>query len=432
MSADKLLKMALEKHQCGNFPEAIKLYGKILAKIPRHLDANYLLGTLYAELGEYEKGAQYLLKASAINPNSPQVHVNLGHLYRKLGAPDLAAKYFTRAKQLSPRMYEAHLGLGSALLELNEDFDKVAACLQKAQALAPNVPETYHQMGMLYAKKGNPDEAVKLLETARAMNPGFPNINWDLGLICLKKGDLEAAGEYFRASCAVSPNHAESAFFLDVVEGRPPAPELTKRYAQVLFDEYAPKFEKHLVEKLQYSLPSKVATKVKELCGDDCRFDSVVDLGCGTGLTGEALRACANKLTGIDISEKMIGIAKEKKCFDRLYCGDLAAVLDREKETYDLLVASDVLIYVGDLDPVMPSLVARSRPGALFVFSTERSEDEGVSLRKTGRFAHNSQYIHEVMKKYGCEVLSEEPIQLRLEGEEWIPGSLFAVRVLKS
>ena len=37
-----------------------------------------------------------------------------------------------------------------------------------------------------------------------------------------------------------------------------------------------------------------------------------LDLGCGTGLIGEALKNDRNKLIGVDISQKMLNIAKNK------------------------------------------------------------------------------------------------------------------------
>ena len=78
MSIDKLLRKAIEKHENLEYEEAGKLYRKILSTKPRHLDANYLLGTLYSECGDYEKAKQHLARASLINPNSPMVQVNLG------------------------------------------------------------------------------------------------------------------------------------------------------------------------------------------------------------------------------------------------------------------------------------------------------------------------------------------------------------------
>ena len=42
------------------------------------------------------------------------------------------------------------------------------------------------------------------------------------------------------------------------------------------------------------------------------RFASALDLGCGTGLMGEALRERIDHLTGVDLSAAMIAKARER------------------------------------------------------------------------------------------------------------------------
>ena len=428
MSADKLLRKAIEKHEKLEFQEAGKLYRKILASNPRHLDANYLLGTLYAECGDLEKAKQHLTKAASINPTSPMVQVNLGNVYRKLGTPELAVSSYSRARQLMPTLYQAHLGLGSALLELGEDHEKALECFQKALSLAPGTPEIYHQLAMLFMKNNLMDEALKLLEIVRSTNPNFPDIDQDMGLICLKEGKNETAAEYFREACRISPGNPNAAFLLEIAEERTPGDDLMQKYAQDLFDGCAATFDLRLVEKLQYALPFKVLETLTRTCGT-VSFDSVVDLGCGTGLAGAALRGVTNRLTGIDISEKMIAVAKSKKCYDQLYCGDLVTALKKQRNRFDLFVATDVLVYIGKMDALMSAIVSQATPGALFLFSTEKLDGEGLLLQKTGRYAHSPAYVHEIMKANGCTVVGEEVIDLRMEGSSMINGNLFVVRL---
>lgn len=429
MSIDKLLRKAIEQHEKREYEEAAKLYRKILSAKPRHLDANYLLGTLYAENGDFESAQQYLVKASQIGPNSPLVQVNLGNVYRKLKSFELAEKCFKRALQLAPNLFQAELGLGSTLLDSDKDYEKAAECFQKARALAPDVPEIYHQMGILSVRTGDLNEALKLLEKARSMNPKIPDIQLEIGRIHLREGNTAEAADYFREACSLSPDSIKAAYFLEVAEGRVPENDLLRKYAESEFDSYASTFEKSLVEKLHYTLPFKVHNKLMQLCGSDFRFPSVMDLGCGTGLTGEALRPVADHMIGVDISEKMIEVARAKNCYDHLYCGDLVTTLARQEELFDLFIATDVLVYVGALDDLMAAIVSHGRPGALFLFSTELFEGGGLHLQKSGRYAHSSRYVHDIIKAKSCSVVSEEVIDLRMEAGSWIKGNLFVVRL---
>ena len=57
------------------------------------------------------------------------------------------------------------------------------------------------------------------------------------------------------------------------------------------------------------------------------KFEKVIDLGCGTGLTGIELRDISNNLTGIDISSNMVAKTRELDVYDCLIEGDVVDIL---------------------------------------------------------------------------------------------------------
>ena len=72
------------------------------------------------------------------------------------------------------------------------------------------------------------------------------------------------------------------------------------------------------------------------------------DLGCGDGAVGEALRAKGfTNLEGLDISQGMLDIAKEKGIYQSLQKVDLLQELPLEQDTFDLAVSSAVSTYLG-------------------------------------------------------------------------------------
>src|SRR5207248_233908 len=100
---------------------------------------------------------------------------------------------------------------------------------------------------------------------------------------------------------------------------------------------------------------AKAAAEAKRIAGAkpiagvaDASLD-VLDLGCGTGLCGALLRRWARTLVGVDLSPGMLEKARERGCYDRLEQGDLVAVMrTMPARSFDLIVATDVLIYIGD------------------------------------------------------------------------------------
>jgi predicted TPR repeat methyltransferase len=119
-----------------------------------------------------------------------------------------------------------------------------------------------------------------------------------------------------------------------------------------LFDEYAATFEDSLVQKLGYTVPAQMeATLARDHAAEDGSVSRhlAVDLGCGTGLVGAALRSrCHGRLLGCDLSGLMVEEARKKLgVFDGLEACDCVAFLRRrvERGSADLLLAADVLIY---------------------------------------------------------------------------------------
>ena len=131
-------------------------------------------------------------------------------------------------------------------------------------------------------------------------------------------------------SLAADPADAQGAMARLALIGRGDAPgALPQAYVARLFDDYAPRFDKHLIKNLGYRAPALIADALSAIAPGR-RFASALDLGCGTGLMGEALRERVDHLTGVDLSAAMIAKARERGIYDRLAVGDAAAMLRRE------------------------------------------------------------------------------------------------------
>ncbi len=191
-----------------------------------------------------------------------------------------------------------------------------------------------------------------------------------------------------------------------------PAPQ----YVEALFDDYAPRFEASLVHKLGYQTPERLAEAVRGamVVRGITRFARAIDLGCGTGLMGEAVRAFADRLEGVDLSARMLAEARRKGIYDRLVQADLIAFLDAEAGRADLIVAADVLNYVGDLAPPLAGARKVLRPGGLVAFSLEtHAGPEAVRLAETLRFQHSAQRALELCASIGLEVVSADETVIR-------------------
>jgi predicted TPR repeat methyltransferase len=224
-------------------------------------------------------------------------------------------------------------------------------------------------------------------------------------------------------SLAADPADAQGAMARLALIGRADPPgALPQAYVARLFDDYAPRFDKHLIEKLGYRAPALIADALSAVAPGR-RFALGLDLGCGTGLMGEALRGRVDHLTGVDLSPGMIAKARERGLYDRLIADDAAALLTRERgQAYDLTVAADSLVYIGDLAPLFAAVATALAAGGLFAFSIETCADDGFRLEATMRFAHSRSYVEATAREAALQPLLIRSASSRRETGADVPG----------
>ena len=180
---------------------------------------------------------------------------------------------------------------------------------------------------------------------------------------------------------------------------------------------------------LQYRGPELLVRALDGLDGARADFGDVIDLGCGTGLVGEALNGRTRTLTGIDISPGMLTEAARRRRYDRLIEGDLVPILRGEKQdSADLVIAADVFIYVGGLSPVMAETARILRPTGLVAFTVQWNPDGGLVLGADARYAHGTRYLRRLADEAGLDMLGLEPAVIRRERGSEVPARVVLLR----
>jgi len=155
----------------------------------------------------------------------------------------------------------------------------------------------------------------------------------------------------------------------------------------------------------------------------------VLDVGCGTGLAGVAFRSLAGRLHGSDLAPRMVEKARRRGVYDHLEVAELVEGIARTPTAWDLVVAADVLVYVGDLAPVMDAARVGLRPGGLFCATVEQCAGDGFALGPSRRYAHSAAYIRRVATEAGLDLIVLEEAVPRWEKGRPVPGFAFAVRL---
>jgi len=424
MENEALLKKAEYKKKIGRFTEARNIYIKILRKNPHHLYAFFLLGTLFAQQHKMAEAIRYLEKAVQIKPDFPDLQNNLGNVYKATGDFIRAKQCYLHCLKLNPHHARAHHGLGTIFLEDFKEKQKALECFRKALSLDPNIAEAHFGYGMLLVDYGN-SQGLMHLEKANQINPHQEGLLNRLGTAYLKFNKPQEAVLRLNSALEQNPDDTVAKYFLCIATGRKPDKELRERYVEEIFNKYSVSFEQDLVERLGYKIPSTARETIENLYGSAIKFNHMADIGCGTGLGGLAFRDCTERLTGIDLSSRMLQKAAQKNIYDSLLHGEVIDVLDNLDGFFDFFLATDLLSYFQELNLLLTAIRNRSSAGALLVFSTESNDSVDFVVRESGRVAHSAKYIHALAETFNINIVAEKRLPIRKDHAKWIEGDLF-------
>ncbi len=412
----------------GRNQEAAEHCRQALDIEPALVEAINTLGLVALDAGNALEAETFFCRAIAQSPGYAEAHFNLGCTAASLGKNEHALTCLRRAIELRPEYWDAHLRLAAELEGLGRYAD-AAESLRKVVKQQPGNAGAWTGLGSVCLKLERIDEALSAYLRVAVLQPESAMPHLILGTLFQKKGMHEDAKEQYRHTLRLDPGIATARYFLSALgEGEPPA-QSPARYVETLFDDYAGKFDQHLVQELDYHIPELVNQAVRGvITAGDAKLN-VLDLGCGTGLGGALLRDMAQRLSGVDLSPRMVEQARLRAVYDELMVGDILLPLSTPAAAFDLIIACDVFVYVGDLAQVFEAGARVLKPGGLFAFSTEREAAcESYVLRKNGRYAHCTGYIKRLAEASRLEEIALQDVVVRREKGNPVAGNLYLLR----
>ena len=175
----------------------------------------------------YDRAITEYERAIALEPNSPQMHVEAGTAQYFAKRLDEAETYYRKARQLDPKHLEATLRLAMLLGEMDkkeetrqlldeiltlapdnpvalnnlayilsdspESLDTALSLAQRANDRAPRTPQIMDTLGWIYLKKNLSDEAVRVYGDLVAIDPATSTWRYHYAMALYQKGALQDA-----------------------------------------------------------------------------------------------------------------------------------------------------------------------------------------------------------------------------------------------
>jgi predicted TPR repeat methyltransferase len=380
-------------------------------------------------------------RATEIDPGNVAYRLALGQALLALPDPGRARTALAEAVRLRPESSRAQRLLGRSLALLG-DLDGAAAHYQEAIFLDPTGRDALFELGLLFVDNRRERDGIPLLERCARAAPDDAEVLFHLGRAWHGLLETARARGHLARVLELDPDDPRGAgALLERIDREESArvagaASLPNDYVRALFDQYAERFDDSVRSQLGYHAPELLLALLDPFFaersgrrppmagrgGGPASLD-VLDLGCGTGLSGEPFRPFARELHGVDLSPAMIEQAARRGIYDRLVAADIRDILAEEPARWDLILACDTLLYLADLREVFQAVFAALRPAGAFAATVEAPEDGSeIQFKPTRRFGHSERYLASLAAESGFRVRVLQSSSVRRERGRPVPG----------
>jgi predicted TPR repeat methyltransferase len=428
---DQMFRFGYDRLYAGDNAGAAHAFRVGVTVDPAHAEAWSALAEAGGGTDAAGQAAVCFRRAVTLEPGNWGWRMMLADALRQCGETDAAHALFQSLAAERSDSAAARLGLARCLAATGRQEEALEE-YREAVALRPNDRDAVLALAEALTLSGDALAAVELLQPLARRLEDDASVHHALGRSWLALREPAKALAALRHAGKVAEGDEAAAIerliaALEAGEGA----DLSASYVRALFDRYADRFDQDLVGKLGYAAPDLLRSAVDRVMPAAAGL-RILDLGCGTGLAGVTFKPLASRLAGVDLSPRMVEKARQRRLYDELTVGDVVEAMERAPAGWDLLVAADVLVYIGDLAPVFGAAARALPPGGHFAATLERLPDQPVALADetfmlgaTRRYAHSEQYVRATAEAAGFLIRLMEPCSPRREKGMPVPGLLF-------
>lgn len=409
----------------GDLEQALTATKQALKLHSQYSEAFNQLGNIYYKQKQYVEAINNYKKAISINPNFMEARSNLGNTFALVDDYEASVAEYEFVLNYEPENFTIRLNLALAYMKLSKFPESNSAFSKIVHKI--NDSETLSKIAEVKAECGDINGAIEFYRKTLAIDEYRSRCWHNLAVLFLKTRSLDDAKNCFKKAVLQDPLNQSAKHMLSALEGTN-TESAPVEYIQQLFDNYADRYNVHMLKELKYQVP----LLLRELLAKDPilakkSFLHGLDLGCGTGIASIYFRDPCVNLIGLDLSLNMLKHAKSLGSYDHCIYGDVKQ-LPFTPNTFDLVIAADVFVYFGKLDLVINNIARVMKQGGILLFNIEKSEYDELKLLTSGRYAHTVDYLLETLEEQGFSILHHQEAVIRKNNNADLIGELIMAK----
>lgn len=213
-----LFQDALQLVQIGQYQLALPRAQLAVQLAPNTYETWFVLGTLYVQQKELDKGIDILLKARSLAPEEAGISFTLGSAYFQKGEYNTAIGEIEAGLKIEPDAVEALFDLGNSYLML-ERYDESIAAYERAIARDEEFWPAINNIGLVEYERGNPQGAVGYWRSAASLEPEAAEPQLAIAVALFARGNTEEGLRLGEAALEIDRKYAEIEFLRENLWG---------------------------------------------------------------------------------------------------------------------------------------------------------------------------------------------------------------------
>lgn len=179
--------------------ESIHLFEELVQQAPERWEGHLYLGVSYMELGRHREAEKEFDEAIRIDPRQAESHAQMGRLFEETQRLQEALESYDRVLLLNPVGELASLSrlktklIGGILLARAGNLETALRLFKEAAEFAPENPDPYYNIGLIYLRRNEDLLAEEAFLKVIALNPAHLNARLNLARLYERLGEVEKA-----------------------------------------------------------------------------------------------------------------------------------------------------------------------------------------------------------------------------------------------